>query len=885
MSELSEKEEKKQGIASAENETGGQHPSQTTGVEDDDFQETVALSRQELDALNAQNRQGGDDDDGFQETVALSRQELDALNAQNRQGGDDDDDFQETVALSRQELDALNAQNRQGGDDDDGFQETVALSRQELDALNAQNRQGGDDDDGFQETVALSRQKLDALNAQNRQGGDDDDGFQETVALSRQELDALNAQNRQGGDDDDGFQETVALSRQELDALNAQNRQGGDDDDGFQETVALSRQELDALNAQNRQGGDDDDGFQETVALSRQELDALNAQNRQGGDDDDGFQETVALSRQKLDALNAQNRQGGEALGEDFQETVTMSCEELEQIKQPAATALIKPAPVTDGPKRITIDPSVQAGEATQLEKAIFRQQVSKTHGDTKYHAQDNLFSGGMGTILKVIDQDLDRVLAMKVIKPKLKNNSDTLTSFIEEAKITGLLEHPNIIPVHELGLLQEVGLYFTMTLAQGEALNQILKKVKTEVPEYIEKYTFYYLFNIFRKVCDAVSFAHSKGIIHQDIKPHNIIVGPFGEVFLMDWGLAKFISQQELKTSLDRIETFGEPGKSPAKKTDLIKGSPAYMSPEQALGDPDALTVQSDIFLLGATLYHIATLAAPYCGNSMPQIINKARRRDLIYPGNRNPGRQIPEALCRIIMKAMEPKKEDRYQSAAALAKDIDDLLAGKWSQQVKKTFKAGEMLMQEGETGDEAYLIIKGSVEVVKEAGGQKVILGTLHAGDIVGEMALIKKETRSASVQAVENTEAAILTNRLVSQDLKKLPPYMEKIVSTLTDRLRTANQNIHPHISGDCTSIVLKQLRLLANDKSDNNQDKILINYDDIVEEISQDLGLPRQKVEDVFSEARQSGLIESINGKLRIKNRGALNRFGDRHITD
>jgi serine/threonine-protein kinase len=412
--------------------------------------------------------------------------------------------------------------------------------------------------------------------------------------------------------------------------------------------------------------------------------------------------------------------------------------------------------------------------------------------------------------------------------------------------------------------------------------LHQILKKLKKERPDYIEKYTPYYLFNIFRKICDAVSFAHSKNIIHRDIKPHNIIVGPFGEVFLMDWGLATFITPPEDEKGVDIGQQTHPIGRSSAEQVDIIKGSPAYMSPEQAWGI--TLDERSDIFLLGDTLYHIATLTAPYFGSNMAEIIKKARRRDLILPGERNPARQIPEALCRIIMKAMESEKENRYQQVAELAQDLDDLLAGKWLQQEKKNFSAGEVLMQEGETGDEAYLILNGSVEVAKETDGGKVILGTLTAGSIVGEMALIRKEMRSASVKALENTEVAILTNRLISEDLKKLPPYMEKIVSTLTDRLRIANQNIHPHLSGDCTPIVLKQLRMLLNAKSGNDIYNFSIGYDDLVAEISRDLGLPVQKVAEVFTNIRKYDWIEIAGGEVRIQNVDELIRLENRMKT-
>lgn len=496
----------------------------------------------------------------------------------------------------------------------------------------------------------------------------------------------------------------------------------------------------------------------------------------------------------------------------------------------------------------------------TEAERKQYQRAVPRGNNTPKYKFQGKLISGGMGAILEVIDQDFYRPTAMKVIKPSFKNDERALVDFIREAKITAMLEHPNIIPVHELGLSEETGLFFTMKLMQGEPLNSILSEIKKGNAVYQEKYNEYSLMNIFRKICDAVDFAHSKNIIHRDIKPHNVIVGRHGEVLLMDWGLALYIGDPEKeenpsqKAALQHILELTDKGKN------IIQGSPAYMAPEQAGGDGTQLDKKTDIFLLAATFYHILTLEAPYTGENLKDVLQKSRQRNLIHPQKRSPERHIPDELCRIVMKASALKKEDRYASVQELIQDLDGVIAGHWLKQEKKLFTSGRFLMQEGEEAGEAYLIDKGKVQVYRQAeGGGKLVLGTLAEGDIVGEMALITNDKRSASVMALEDTEVSVLTKDILRRNLKKLPPYIEKIMSTLTRRLQTANIVIHPHLVTDCTPFVLQQMCLILKDISSTEKEFTLA-QDKLSLRISEDLGLPVAKVQEVLKNAAAANLL-------------------------
>ncbi len=567
-----------------------------------------------------------------------------------------------------------------------------------------------------------------------------------------------------------------------------------------------------------------------------------------------------------------------------FQETVALPRENLET-RSPADIRVIENTIVIPRNGRAADHDPVPAARrmsgryrASAEEKAFFKQTLNRKPEDPKYTFHSELLSGGMGAILKVLDQDLNRISAMKVILPEYKTDPDSLKSLIREAKITGLLEHPNIIPVHDLGLLEDAGVFFTMKLARGGALNAVLEEIAAGSPAYLEKYNRYRLLSIFRKVCDALSFAHSKKIIHQDIKPHNIMVGRYGEVLLMDWGLANYIGDPEKEDDPLKKEILRDILVMSAGGDDLIKGSPPYMAPEQVAGDPDLVDHRTDIFLLGATLYHMVTLCPPYFGADIYDVLHKAENRELTHPQTRNPKRQIPEEICGIILKAMAADKADRYQSVEEMAEDVDDVISGKWSKQDVREFSPGELLMREGELGEEAYLITSGKVQVYKQADNQKIVFGNLTQGDIVGEMALITDEARSASVEALEKTQVSVLTKDVLSQNLKKLPPFMDKIISTLSERLSTANTRINIHSTTDCTYVVLQQLRLIVKDKSNNRPEQMQFSAPKIMEEISENLSLPVERVESVLKNAADIDLLRMSGKQIGVPDFGKLTQF-------
>ncbi|MEI6126641.1 MAG: serine/threonine-protein kinase, partial [Pseudomonadota bacterium] len=303
---------------------------------------------------------------------------------------------------------------------------------------------------------------------------------------------------------------------------------------------------------------------------------------------------------------------------------------------------------------------------------------ISRTGAETKYIFDKELGRGGMGAIFSTVDQDVRRKVAMKVMLPSTSGNTAHIKRFLEEAQITGQLEHPNIVPVHEVGIDEESKIYFTMKLVKGETLEYIIGKLDEVRKEYVEKYTLGVLLQIFMKVCDGIGYAHSKGVLHRDLKPENIMVGDFGEALVMDWGLAKVLGREDIHTG-ESSKSLDDQASAFHTMEGQVMGTPSYMSPEQAHGKISELDERSDIFSLGGILYKMLTYHAPYKGKNAREALDKARKRMLQPPDLRAPQNNIPLELTAISMKAMAREKPDRYASAEDLKHDIQLYLDGK--------------------------------------------------------------------------------------------------------------------------------------------------------------------------------------------------------------
>jgi serine/threonine protein kinase len=301
--------------------------------------------------------------------------------------------------------------------------------------------------------------------------------------------------------------------------------------------------------------------------------------------------------------------------------------------------------------------------------------------GGTKYRVIQRVASGGMGTVYLAQDTNLGRKLAVKVMN--LQDSSGELAArMLREARIVALLEHPSIVPIHDVGTLADGRVFYAMKLVQGGHLDQYVKE-NISLPG---------LLRVFQKVCEAVAFAHAHGVIHRDLKPENIMVGAFGEVLVMDWGVAKVLSSraQDNGAQAER-ETSGDSGID-ARATlplsngaeavgetagGMVIGTPAYMSPEQVLGKTNLLDERTDVYALGAVLYFLTAGRSPFEPVSMAdareQIVNKAPVR----PRHFNP--KLPRSIEAMALKALSKQREERYGTAQEMADDVVRFLDGK--------------------------------------------------------------------------------------------------------------------------------------------------------------------------------------------------------------
>ena len=406
----------------------------------------------------------------------------------------------------------------------------------------------------------------------------------------------------------------------------------------------------------------------------------------------------------------------------------------------------------------------------------------------------DIIGQGGTGKIEKAFDANLLRYVAKKKL---LENDGDSgyqRGRLIEEAQITSQLGHPNIVPVHELGIDADNNLFFTMKLVQGRTFGSILDE--KDCARRTKKDLYFYL-QILTKVCDALAFAHSRGVVHRDLKPDNIMVGEFGEVYLMDWGLAKLQkgwrpSKRDTVMPVSLMPQLGDRELYEAMDEDgLLRGTIYYMSPEQARGDFNAIDERTDIFLLGGILYKILTRRAPYHGDNVYQLIYQAQQAE-IQPPEVVSERDTPTKLSDIAMKALEKDPGDRYQSVIDLKNDIEEFLQSGW-QFDRRVFNAGTVIVKEGDIGDTAYVITKGRCEVYRTIDGVKHPIAEIKKGDVFGEVAVFTQEPRSATVAAVDYVTALEIKRDYFEDDLG-MSFWLGLFTKALAERFLEKNEQV-------------------------------------------------------------------------------------------
>jgi WD40 repeat protein len=351
-----------------------------------------------------------------------------------------------------------------------------------------------------------------------------------------------------------------------------------------------------------------------------------------------------------------------------------------------AAATVLSPGTPSDTAATVVTDEAFRTGAGgwrTESTEAVVPA-VGEHPG--RYEELRVFGSGGMGQILLVHDGHLGRDVALKTLLPDkfgihTRAGAPTaqlltvpiIARFLQEARITGQLEHPSIVPVYELGYRADGSLYYTMKLVRGRTLSDALEEAKTLADRLA-------LLNAFLDICFAIAYAHSRGVIHRDIKPLNIMIGEFGETVMLDWGIAKLRGQEDIheKGLREGVRTLRLGDAEATVKTMYGQtiGSPFYMPPEQADGRTDEIDERSDVYSLGSVLYHILVGTPPYWGNNARQFLEKVSQ----FPPK--PIRELcPEAppeLVAVCERAMARDPAARYQNAKDLAEEIQRFIAG---------------------------------------------------------------------------------------------------------------------------------------------------------------------------------------------------------------
>jgi serine/threonine-protein kinase len=396
---------------------------------------------------------------------------------------------------------------------------------------------------------------------------------------------------------------------------------------------------------------------------------------------------------------------------------------------------------------------------------------------DQRFLRERSIARGGMGQVDLIRDRVLERSVARKTLLPELHDSPDAVGAFLREARLTARLQHPNIVTVHDLDLGDESGPSFTMEHVEGRTLADLIIRHHAEAAEagpdaHAEGLAD--LLEIVLKVCDALALAHDEGVLHRDVKPENVMVGDYGQVYLMDWGIA--------------LERRPGGGTQSVGGTTVV-GTLAYMAPEIVAGEPAALDVRTDVYSVGALLHEVLTGWPP-----RHDVGELATRLEQVRQGESQAqeleeGPDRPAELVRLIRRATAPRREDRHDSVLELQADLRRFLRGGGALP-RVEVSAGAAVVREGESGDAAFVILSGRCDVRRRSPGGERSLRVLEAGEVFGETALLAPGPRTATVVALEDCRLVRVTAEALEREVSALKPWLGSLLRGMARVVREA-----------------------------------------------------------------------------------------------
>jgi len=358
--------------------------------------------------------------------------------------------------------------------------------------------------------------------------------------------------------------------------------------------------------------------------------------------------------------------------------------------------------------------------------------------------------SGGMGEVVRQVDKNIGRAVAKKMLHPEM-HNAVSLQRFVREARVQGQLEHPAVVPVHDFGVDEDGRLFFTMKRIRGQTLSQILDKLAARDREYEARFSRHKLLSSFVQVCLAIEYAHKRGVIHRDLKPSNIMLGDFGEVYVLDWGLAKLTSRSEGdELPVARPSNPRQSTPDVTSDGDML-GTPLYMAPEQMRGRHAAADERADVFSLGAILFEILANEPFRRGKTLLALLSEAENKSRVErPSER--GAEVPAELDELCAAALAREPEGRVASARALADAVERYLKGDRDLAARKA-QAAELVVAararlDAPRNERAAALVLALREVLKALA--------LHPGDDDAQRLLVSlmlEGSRDLSPEAYE------------------------------------------------------------------------------------------------------------------------------------
>ena len=438
------------------------------------------------------------------------------------------------------------------------------------------------------------------------------------------------------------------------------------------------------------------------------------------------------------------------------------SARALEDNKQRTAVVTSHGGPAT------AVDPGRDDDEQDEI--------AARASAPDRYQLADEIGRGGMGRILRTVDTAIGRDVAMKVLLRGGAAPENEVRRFWTEVQATGQLEHPSIIPIHDVGRLPDGALYYVMKLLSGRTLASIIDRLRRRDAEIEDAFGPNRLLTAFQQIVYAVAFAHARQVIHRDIKPANIMIGRYGEAMLLDWGLAKLTDQppEVPDPRLSEIPRVRIDGRLTAKDTasGTITGTPQYMSPEATFGEPGRITAASDVYSLGVVLYEILALEPPVPDLGVVSTIVKVRNSDFMSPRVRAPGRKISIELEELCMAALH-RDPHRRPTAQKLADDLGRILEGTRERE-RKLRDADERLIH-GRQMVERYKQLKAKLIALN--GEAKALAKTVPPSAPVSEKAELWRAQDVTDALELEAIEAFTAAEASLQQALGDVPEHRD------------------------------------------------------------------------------------------------------------